>query len=79
MFFFQVEEARQLDTRQKEVLSMAVNYAKRVVTFPLASPNQQLSRPSTPGHGSWWRRKWQVETHQLHLQHHDGHLQEGRR
>ena len=48
MFFFQVEEARQLDTRQKEVLSMAVNYAKRVVTFPLASPNQQLSRPSPP-------------------------------
>ena len=27
---------------------MAVNYAKRLVTFPLASPNQRLSRPSPP-------------------------------
>ena len=45
---FQVEEARQLDTRQKEVLSMALHYAKRVVTFPLAAPNQQLSKPSPP-------------------------------
>ena len=45
---FQVEEARQLDSRQKEVLSMALHYAKRVVTFPLASPNQQLSKPSPP-------------------------------
>ena len=45
---FQVEEARQLDSRQKEVLSMALHYAKRVVTFPLASPNQQLSKPLPP-------------------------------
>ena len=44
--------------------------------LPQPAPVQALS---TPGHGSWWRRKWQVETHQLHLQHHDGHLQEGRR
>merc|ERR1719341_2049947 len=27
---------------------MAVNYAKRLVTFPLAAPNQHLSRPSPP-------------------------------
>ena len=45
---FQVEEARHLDSRQKQVLSMALHYAKRVVTFPLASPNQQLSKPSPP-------------------------------
>ena len=47
-FFFQVEEARQLDKRQKEVLSMAVHYAKRVVTFSSASPTLYLSRPSPP-------------------------------
>ena len=46
--FFQVKEARQLDSRQKQVLSMALHYAKRVVTFPLASPNQHLSKPSPP-------------------------------
>ena len=46
--FSQVEEARQLDMRQKEALSIAVNYAKRVVTFPNAWPNQHLSRPSPP-------------------------------
>ena len=27
---------------------MVLHYAKRVVTFPLASPNQQLSKPSPP-------------------------------
>ena len=43
-----MEEARQLDTRQKEALAIAVNYAKRVVTFPNAWPNQHLSRPSPP-------------------------------
>ena len=48
LFFFQVEEARQLDMRQKEALSIAVNYAKKVVTFPNAWPNQHLSRPSPP-------------------------------
>ena len=47
-FHFQVEEARHLDARQKEVLSMVLHYAKRCVTFPLASPNEQLSRPSPP-------------------------------
>ena len=46
--FFQVEEARHLDARQKEVLSMALHYAKRLVTFPLASPNQQLTKPTAP-------------------------------
>ena len=30
------------------MLSIAVHYAKRVVTFPLASPNQRLSKPSPP-------------------------------
>ena len=30
------------------MLSIALHYAKRVVTFPLASPNQQLSKPSPP-------------------------------
>ena len=48
VFFFQVEEARQLDARQKEVLFMALHYAKRVVTFPLAAPNRHLSKPSPP-------------------------------
>ena len=27
---------------------MALHYAKRVVTFPLAAPNQHLSKPSPP-------------------------------
>ena len=45
---FKVEEARHLDSRQKQVLSIALHYAKRVVTFPLASPNQQLSKPLPP-------------------------------
>ena len=47
---FQVEEARQLDQRQKEVLSIGVEYAKRVVTFNksrkptnFTSPNQEQS------------------------------------
>ena len=37
-----------MDARQKEVLSMALHYAKRLVTFPLASPNQQLTKPTAP-------------------------------
>ena len=37
-----------MDARQKEVLSMALHYAKRLVTFPLAAPNRQLSKPSAP-------------------------------
>ena len=47
---FQLEEARQLDQRQKEVLSIGVEYAKSAVTFNksrispnLTSPNQQQS------------------------------------
>ena len=46
IFFCQVEEARQLDTRQKEALSIAVNYAKRVVTFQRGWPNQHSETPS---------------------------------
>ena len=34
--------------RQKEALSIAVNFAKRVVAFPLAWPHQHLPRPSPP-------------------------------
>ena len=33
----QVEQARQLDRRQKEVLELGLHYAKRVVTHPLFS------------------------------------------
>lgn len=49
---FQVEEARHLDQRQKEVLSIGIEYAKSVVTFNKSrkpansnstSPNQQQS------------------------------------
>ena len=38
----QVEQARQLDRRQKEVLEMALNYARRVVTHPIFSRRQDL-------------------------------------
>ena len=35
------------------------------------TPDQAFS---APGHGPWRCRQWQVEAHQLHLQHHDRHL-----
>jgi len=44
----QLEEARQLDRMQKEVLAIGVNYAKRLVTFSRASPNHKISKPSPP-------------------------------
>ena len=44
----QLEEARQLDRMQKEVLAIGVNYAKRLVTFSRASPNHKIPKPSPP-------------------------------
>ena len=42
MCLIQVEQARQLDRRQKEVLELALNYARRVVTHPIFSRRQDL-------------------------------------
>jgi len=44
----QLEEARQLDRMQKEVLAIGVNYAMRLVTYSRASPNHKISKPSPP-------------------------------
>ena len=40
------------------------------------APPQALA---TLGNSAWWSRKWQVTSHQLHLQHDDGHFSKGRR
>ena len=44
----QVEQARKLDRRQKEVLGLALNYARKVVTHPIFSKKQYLPRPTPP-------------------------------
>ena len=37
-----------LDQRQKEALTMALDYAKKLTTFPLSSKRQHLPVPTAP-------------------------------
>ena len=48
MCLAQVEQARKLDRRQKEVLGIALHYARRVVTHPIFSQRQYLPMPTPP-------------------------------
>ena len=43
-----MEQARKLDRRQKEVLGLALHYARRVVTHPIFSMRQYLPVPTPP-------------------------------
>ena len=48
MCLAQVQQARKLDRRQKEVLGLALHYARRIVTHPIFSQRQYLPMPTPP-------------------------------
>ena len=48
MCLAQVQQARKLDRRQKEVLGLALHYARRIVTHPIFSRRQYLPMPTPP-------------------------------